>query len=130
MSRDHLLVIDQGTTSTRAVVYDGQLKPVGQSQAEVLPTYPRSGWVEHDPDAIVSSVGPQVTGALHDAGLKPDRIAGDRADQSAGNDDRLGTSDRASRSRRPWSGRTAARRTACDRPQGQQARGRPSEPDW
>ena len=33
MTRDHLLVIDQGTTSTRAVVYDSRLQPVGQSQA-------------------------------------------------------------------------------------------------
>ena len=64
MSRDHLLVIDQGTTSTRAVVYDTHLKPIGQSQIEVLPTYPQSGWVEHDPEAIVRSVGSQVAGAL------------------------------------------------------------------
>jgi glycerol kinase len=69
MSRDYLLVIDQGTTSTRAVVYDRKLKPVGQSQLEVLPTYPRSGWVEHDPEAILSSVGSQVTGALKAAGV-------------------------------------------------------------
>ena len=75
LPRDHLLVIDQGTTSTRAVVYDAQLKPVGQSQLEVLPTYPQSGWVEHDPYAIINSVGSQVTGALLDAGLKADRIA-------------------------------------------------------
>ncbi len=75
LPRDHLLVIDQGTTSTRAVVYDAQLNPVGQSQLEVLPTYPQSGWVEHDPDAIINSVGSQVTGALLDAGLKADRIA-------------------------------------------------------
>ena len=52
MARDHLLVIDQGTTSTRAVVYDSSLQPVGQGQAEVLPTFPRSGWVEHDPDGL------------------------------------------------------------------------------
>ena len=50
MARDHLLAIDQGTTSTRAVVYDRRLRPVGQGQAEVPPTYPQSGWVEHDPD--------------------------------------------------------------------------------
>ena len=49
--------------------------PVGQSQLEVLPSYPQSGWVEHDPDAIISSVGSQVTGALLDAGIKTDRIA-------------------------------------------------------
>lgn len=75
MARDHLLVIDQGTTSTRAVVYDRRLQPVGQAQAEVLPTYPRSGWVEHDPAALVGSVGPQVQQALVQAGLDVSRIA-------------------------------------------------------
>ena len=75
MARDHLLVIDQGTTSTRAVVYDARLQPVGQGQTEVLPSYPRSGWVEHDADALIGSVGSQVTLALLDAGIKADRIA-------------------------------------------------------
>ena len=75
MTRDHLLVIDQGTTSTRAVVYDARLQVVGQGQAEVLPTYPHSGWVEHDPDALVRSVGPQVTRALDESGIRADRIA-------------------------------------------------------
>ncbi len=75
MTRDHLLVIDQGTTSTRAVVYDARLQVVGQGQAEVLPTYPKSGWVEHDPDALLRSVGPQVTHALDESGIKADRIA-------------------------------------------------------
>lgn len=56
-------------------MYDARLKPVGQSQLEVLPNYPQSGWVEHDPDGIINSVGSQVTGALLDAGLKADRIA-------------------------------------------------------
>src|SRR5271163_1171355 len=75
MTRDHLLVIDQGTTSTRAVVYDDQLQPKGQSQAELPPRYPQSGWVEHDPVALISSVGAQVTGALLEAGLRTERIA-------------------------------------------------------
>jgi glycerol kinase len=75
MSRDHLLVIDQGTTSTRAVVFDAQLSVAGQSQLEVLPSYPRSGWVEHDPQAIINSLGSQVTGALLDAGIRADRVA-------------------------------------------------------
>lgn len=75
MGRDHILAIDQGTTSTRAVVYDRQLRPLGQGQAEVPPTYPRSGWVEHDPSAIVSSVGPQVHAAISESGIGIDRIA-------------------------------------------------------
>src|SRR5690348_6927223 len=75
MARDHLLAIDQGTTSSRAVVYDARLRPVAQAQAEVPPTYPREGWVEHDPAALVGSVGPLVTRALSDAGLGADRVA-------------------------------------------------------
>jgi glycerol kinase len=75
MARDHVLVIDQGTTSTRAVVYDDRLQPVGQGQAEVPPSYPKSGWVEHDPEALVGSVGPQVSRALADAGIGADRVA-------------------------------------------------------
>ena len=75
MARDHLLAIDQGTTSTRAVVYDRQLRPLGQGQAEVAPNYPQSGWVEHDPAALVDSVAPQVTQALAEAGIGADRIA-------------------------------------------------------
>ena len=77
MARDHLLVIDQGTTSTRAVLYNARLQPAGQGQTEVLPSYPRSGWVEHDADALIASVGSQVTPALLDAGVKADRIAAD-----------------------------------------------------
>ncbi|MBX6312356.1 MAG: glycerol kinase GlpK [Isosphaeraceae bacterium] len=75
MARDHLLAIDQGTTSTRTVVYDSRLRPVGQGQVEVLPTYPQSGWVEHDPQALVDSVGPTVEQALTVAGIGADRIA-------------------------------------------------------
>jgi glycerol kinase len=75
VTRDCLLVIDQGTTSTRAVVYDSRLGVVGQSQAEVVPRYPQSGWVEHDAGAIASSVGSQVTGALRESGVKSERIA-------------------------------------------------------
>src|SRR5258708_34431027 len=75
MARDHLLVIDQGTTSTRAVVYNLAARPVGQAQVEVSPSYPQPGWVEHDPAALVGSVGPMVTEALADSGLGADRIA-------------------------------------------------------
>ncbi len=75
MQRDHLLVVDQGTTSTRAVVYDRQLRPVGQGQVEVLPSYPKPGWVEHDPEALVDWVGPMIVKALSDAGLTAARVS-------------------------------------------------------
>jgi glycerol kinase len=76
MARDHLLVIDQGTTSTRVVVYNHLLQPVSQDQHEIPPTYPHPGWVEHDPKALVDWVGPLVGQALLLAEIGPDRIAG------------------------------------------------------
>ena len=44
----HILAIDQGTTSTRSIVFDGQLRIVAQAQREFTQHLPRSGWVEHD----------------------------------------------------------------------------------
>lgn len=76
MARNFILAIDQGTTSTRSVVYDSRLQPVGQGQVEVPPSYPRSGWVEHDPSALIASVGPTVARALDEAKVGADRVAG------------------------------------------------------
>src|SRR3546814_7974937 len=44
-----VLAIDQGTTSTRAMVFDAQGKPVATGQIEHRQFFPRPGWVEHDP---------------------------------------------------------------------------------
>jgi len=49
---DHILAIDQGTTSTRAIVFDDQAQLVGIAQRELPQHYPRPGWVEHDPEDI------------------------------------------------------------------------------
>ena len=48
----HILAIDQGTTSTRAMVFDGALRVVAQAQREFPQHYPASGWVEHDPQDL------------------------------------------------------------------------------
>lgn len=55
MTRPLVLAIDQGTTSSRALVFDGELGVVAQAQQEFPQHYPREGWVEHDPEAIWSS---------------------------------------------------------------------------
>ena len=52
----NILAIDQGTTSSRAIVFDGEMKPVGVGQKEFTQHFPASGWVEHDPDDIWSTV--------------------------------------------------------------------------
>ena len=46
----HLIAIDQGTTSTRAIVFDGKLAPVASAQQELRQIYPAPGSVEHDPE--------------------------------------------------------------------------------
>ena len=62
MSGKYLLAIDQGTSSSRAVVYDHSAKVLASSQQEFPQIYPKPGWVEHDPEAIWKSVT-AVTGA-------------------------------------------------------------------
>ena len=48
----HILAIDQGTTSSRAIVFDGQLRPVATAQQEFAQHYPADGWVEHAPEDL------------------------------------------------------------------------------
>ena len=50
MTQTYLLSIDQGTTSTRAIVFGREARALGQAQREITQSYPKSGWVEHDPD--------------------------------------------------------------------------------
>jgi len=52
MPADLLLAIDQGTTSTRAMAFDTDLRPVAVAQEELTQHFPRDGWVEHDPEEI------------------------------------------------------------------------------
>ncbi len=49
---DHVLAIDQGTTSTRAILFDSNARPVAIAQLELEQHYPQPGWVEHDPEDI------------------------------------------------------------------------------
>jgi glycerol kinase len=49
---DHILAIDQGTTSTRAILFDSGGRPVSVAQRELRQHYPQPGWVEHDPEDI------------------------------------------------------------------------------
>ena len=53
---DFILAIDQGTTSTRAIVFDAKLRPKAQAQKEFRQYFPKSGWVEHDVEEIWKSV--------------------------------------------------------------------------
>jgi glycerol kinase len=71
----HVLAIDQGTTSSRAIVFDRAGAPVALSQRELEQHYPRAGWVEHDPETIWRDVLAVGRDALAKAGLAAAEIA-------------------------------------------------------
>jgi len=71
----YLLAIDQGTTSTRAIVFSPELKPLGTAQAEFPQHFPHSGWVEHDAEDIWQSVVTTIAEALRNADAAPADIA-------------------------------------------------------
>ncbi|MBN2740772.1 MAG: glycerol kinase GlpK [Rhodobacteraceae bacterium] len=72
----HILAIDQGTTSSRAIIFDGKLRPVHSAQHEFGQHFPHSGWVEHDANEIWDSVLATAREAIEMAGITPDDIVG------------------------------------------------------
>jgi len=72
---DFLLAIDQGTTSTRAILFDAALAPVATAQQEFRQIYPAPGLVEHDAEEIWSSVVATVRAAMAKAGSNARDIA-------------------------------------------------------
>ncbi len=73
MSGKYLLAIDQGTSSSRTVIYDHRAQIAASAQKEFAQLYPHPGWVEHDPEAIWES----VTAVTRSAMQKVDAVAAD-----------------------------------------------------
>ncbi len=71
----HILAIDQGTTSSRALVFDADLKVISTAQEEFKQHFPNSGWVEHNPNDLWNTTISTCRGAIDKAGLKPADIA-------------------------------------------------------
>lgn len=72
----HILSIDQGTTSSRAIIFDAGLQVIATAQAEFTQHFPASGWVEHDATEIWTSTLSVCQQAIAKAGLEPRDIAG------------------------------------------------------
>ena len=70
MVNSYVLAIDQGTTSTRALVFDQNKNIIASAQKEFTQHYPQSGWVEHDPEDIWTSVLETCQAALKKAKIK------------------------------------------------------------
>lgn len=76
MAQKYLLAIDEGTTSTRAIIFDHDGQKVAESQKEFRQYFPNPGWVEHDANDIWNSVQSTIANAFINSGIKPDQIAG------------------------------------------------------
>ena len=74
MSEKYILSLDQGTTSSRAIVFDHKGEIVGLAQQEFNQIYPHPGWVEHDPKEILSSEMSSAFAAIIRSGLSVNDI--------------------------------------------------------
>ncbi len=71
----HILAIDQGTTSSRAILFDENLAPVASAQEEFPQHFPASGWVEHDPSDLWTTVAATARAAIEKLGQGAGGIA-------------------------------------------------------
>ncbi len=70
-----ILALDQGTTSTRSILFDSNGRALGQAQIELPQHFPQSGWVEHEPKDIWRDSVASLKGALDQAGRSVDEVA-------------------------------------------------------
>lgn len=73
--KKYVLALDQGTTSSRAILFDAQGSPVAQAQKEFTQHFPHPGWVEHDPNEIWNSQIYVAREVIRKAGASPTDIA-------------------------------------------------------
>ena len=76
MEKKYVLALDQGTTSSRAIIFDKDQKIVAMAQKEFTQIYPKEGWVEHDAVEIYSSQYGVMIEAIVKSGIDPAEIAG------------------------------------------------------
>ncbi len=76
MAATHVLAIDQGTTSTRSIVFDAEARAVASAQVEFAQHYPAPGWVEHDPEDIWRDTLATARQAIAESGVGAAGIAG------------------------------------------------------
>lgn len=72
----YILAIDEGTTSTRTIIFDHQGNKVADSQREFPQYFPKPGWVEHNANEIWNAVLSTIANAFIESSISPDQIAG------------------------------------------------------
>ena len=71
----YVLALDQGTTSSRAILFDAAGQIVASAGRELPQIYPQAGWVEHDPNAIWNTQRDSIQALLEESGVAPVQIA-------------------------------------------------------
>ena len=66
----YIMAIDQGTTSSRAIIFNKKGEKVSSSQKEFTQIFPQAGWVEHNANEIWNSVQSVIAGAFIESGVK------------------------------------------------------------
>ena len=74
MKQKYLLAIDQGTTSTRSIIYNKNIEPISKKQIEIKQIFPHEGWVEHDPEEIWRSVKLTMKNVIKKSKINPKNI--------------------------------------------------------
>ncbi|AIC22018.1 MULTISPECIES: glycerol kinase GlpK [Pseudomonas] len=74
-NKNYIIALDQGTTSSRAIIFDRDANVVCTAQREFVQHYPQAGWVEHDPMEIFATQSAVMVEALAQAGLHHDQVA-------------------------------------------------------
>ena len=75
MKERYILALDQGTTSSRAILFNKSGVVIGQKQIAFKQIFPRPGWVEHDPEEIWASQLAAARGAIESAQIESDQVA-------------------------------------------------------
>lgn len=73
---DYIMAIDEGTTSTRAIIFDKKGAKVADAQREFTQHFPEPGWVEHDANEIWNAVQSTIANVFIESGIKPHQISG------------------------------------------------------
>ena len=74
MMAGYVLALDQGTTSSRAILFDAKQNIVGVAQREFTQHYPREGWVEHDATEIYASQYGVMMEVIAKTGIQPEKL--------------------------------------------------------
>jgi len=76
LAEKYVMALDQGTTSSRAIIFNKKGEIVAKAQNEFTQFYPKNGWVEHDPNEILFSEMEAILSVLRQGKVAPEDIAG------------------------------------------------------